>query len=61
MRAASTVHYYWGRDLSGSLHDAGGVGGLLYLAVDGAIYIPTYDASGNSAFAASTQFHCRAG
>lgn len=44
---ASTIHYYWGRDLSGSLHGAGGVGGLLYLTVDGAIYVPTYDANGN--------------
>ncbi|MBQ6138036.1 MAG: RHS repeat protein, partial [Kiritimatiellae bacterium] len=31
--AASTIRYYWGKDLSGTLHGAGGVGGLLYLAV----------------------------
>lgn len=25
----STIHYYWGKDLSGSFQGAGGVGGLL--------------------------------
>ena len=43
----STVKYYWGKDLSGSLQGAGGVGGLLYLTVDGVIYIPCYDNNGN--------------
>ena len=43
----STIHYYWGKDLSGTLQGAGGVGGLLYLTVDGAIYIPCYDNNGN--------------
>ena len=45
--ATSTIHYYWGKDLSGTLQGAGGVGGLLYLTIDGAIYIPCYDANGN--------------
>jgi RHS repeat-associated protein len=43
----STIHYYWGKDLSGTLQGAGGVGGLLYQTVDGAIYIPCYDNNGN--------------
>lgn len=39
--------YYWGKDLSGTLQGAGGVGGLLYLKRNGTIYIPHYDANGN--------------
>ena len=45
--ATSTIRYYWGKDLSGTLQGAGGVGGLLYLTVDGVIYIPCYDNNGN--------------
>ncbi|MBP5509900.1 MAG: RHS repeat-associated core domain-containing protein, partial [Kiritimatiellae bacterium] len=37
----------WGKDLSGTLQGAGGVGGLLYLTVDGAVYVPFYDNNGN--------------
>ena len=44
---SSTIHYYWGKDLSGSLQGAGGISGLLYLKIDDAIYIPLYDANGN--------------
>ena len=43
----STIRYYWGKDLSGGLQGAGGVGGLLYLTVNGTIYIPCYDSNGN--------------
>ena len=43
----STIHYYWGKDISGSLQGAGGVGGLLYLKRNGTIYIPHRDANGN--------------
>ena len=43
----STIRYYWGKDLSGTLQGAGGVGGLLYLTVNGTIYIPCYDNNGN--------------
>ena len=43
----STIRYYWGDDLSGTLQGAGGVGGLLWLTVDGTIYIPCYDNNGN--------------
>ena len=46
--AASAIKYSWGKDLSGTLQGAGGVGGLLYLTVDGAIYIPCYDGNGNA-------------
>ena len=41
------IEYYWGKDISGSLDTAGGIGGLLYLKRHGAIYVPLYDASGN--------------
>ena len=39
--------YYWGKDISGTLQGAGGVGGLLYLKRNGTIYVPHYDAYGN--------------
>ena len=39
--------YCWGKDLSGTLQGAGGVGGLLYLKRNGAIYVPHADANGN--------------
>ena len=39
--------YYWGKDLSGKVQGAGGVGGLLYLKRNGMIYAPHYDAYGN--------------
>ena len=39
--------YYWGKDLSGTLQGAGGVGGLLYLKRNGVIYVPHADAFGN--------------
>ena len=43
----STIRYCWGKDLSGTLQGAGGIGGLLYLAIDGAAYVPLYDNNGN--------------
>jgi len=43
----STIRYYWGRDLSGSFQGGGGVGGLLWLTIDGVVYIPCYDNNGN--------------
>ena len=50
--AADTVEYFWGKDVSGSLDGAGGVGGLLYLTVSNSnsqpqLYVPLYDANGN--------------
>ena len=39
--------YYWGKDISGTLQGAGGIGGLLYLKRNGTIYVPHYDAYGN--------------
>lgn len=41
------VDYCWGRDLSGSLDGAGGVGGLLYVKMAGGVYAPLYDHNGN--------------
>ena len=43
----TTMRYFWGKDLSGTLQGAGGVGGLLYLTIDGVPYIPCYDNIGN--------------
>ena len=43
----STIRYYWGKDLSGTLQGAGGIGGLLYLTIDGVPYVPSYDNIGN--------------
>ena len=40
-------HYVWGKDLSGTLQGAGGVGGLLYVKINGSIYVPHADAYGN--------------
>ena len=53
--SSETIEYVWGRDLSGTLQGAGGVGGLLYLKRNGTIYVPLYDAYGNvCAYADST-------
>ncbi len=41
------IEYHWGKDLSGTIGGAGGVGGLLYVKINGVIYIPWYDAYGN--------------
>lgn len=41
------IEYFWGKDLSGTLKGAGGVGGLLYLKRNGTIYVPIYDGFGN--------------
>ena len=43
----TTICYFWGKDLSGTLQGAGGVGGLLYLTIDGMPYVPDYDNIGN--------------
>jgi len=48
----TTIRYYWGKDLSGTLQGAGGVGGLLYLTASNSnsqlqLYIPCYDNNGN--------------
>ena len=51
-----TTDYQWGKDLSGSIGGAGGVGGLLYITISNSstppltnsqLYIPFYDANGN--------------
>lgn len=41
------IEYVWGKDISGTCGGAAGIGGLLYLKRDGAIYVPWYDAYGN--------------
>ena len=55
------IEYHWGKDLSGTIGGAGGVGGLLYLSISNSsisnsstpnssthqLYIPFYDTYGN--------------
>ncbi len=41
------IEYHWGKDLSGSIGGARGVGGLLYVKINCDIYVPWYDAYGN--------------
>ena len=50
------IEYHWGKDLSGTIGGAGGVGGLLYLSISNfstpnsstrQLYVPWYDAYGN--------------
>jgi len=42
------IDYWWGKDLSGTLYDAGGIGGLLYIRKNGCdVYVPLYDGVGN--------------
>ena len=41
------IQYFWGRDLSGTIQGAGGVGGLLAVSSDGQLYFPTFDNNGN--------------
>ena len=43
----SEVQNFWGLDLSDSLQDAGGVGGLLAVSSNGQFYFPTSDNNGN--------------
>ena len=40
-------YFLWGLDLSGTVHGAGGVGGLLAQYSSDATYLPCYDAAGN--------------
>jgi len=41
------VQYFWGLDLSDTLHGAGGVGGLVAVSREGQFYFPTLDNNGN--------------
>ena len=42
------IDYWWGKDVSGTLDGAGGIGGLLYLVKNGSdVYVPLYDGHGN--------------
>ena len=42
-----TNRYIWGKDISGSLQGAGGVGGLVAVSRNGLHYFPIYDNNGN--------------
>ena len=39
--------YMWGLDMSGTLHGAGGIGGLLLTTLSGADYLPVCEENGN--------------
>ena len=42
------IDYWWGKDISGTLYGADGIGGLLYLRKNGSeVYVPLYDGMGN--------------
>ena len=42
------LDYWWGKDISGTLDGAGGIGGLLYLRKNGLeVYVPLYDGHDN--------------
>ncbi len=42
------IDYWWGKDISGTLDGASGIGGLLYLRKNGCdVYVPLYDGHGN--------------
>ena len=42
------IDYWWGKDVSGTLDGAGGIGGLLYLRKNGSdVFVPLYDGHGN--------------
>ncbi len=43
----TTNRYIWGKDLSGTMQGAGGVGGLLAVSLNGPWYFPFYDNKGN--------------
>ena len=45
--SSSTTYNIWGLDLDGTMQGAGGVGGLLAVVKDSAMYIPSWDANGN--------------
>ena len=41
------IQYFWGTDLSDTFQDAGGVGGLLAVSINGDFYFPAMDNNGN--------------
>ena len=45
--ATDRIEYHWGKDMSGTFGGAGGVGGLLYVKVNGDVYVPFCDGYGN--------------
>jgi RHS repeat-associated protein len=49
----TTNRYVWGKDLSGTMQGAGGVGGLLAVSLNGTWHFPFYDNNGNITYYAS--------
>ena len=47
LQTTNHCSYVWGKDLSGTMQGAGGVGGLLAVIRDDGVFAPTYDANGN--------------
>ncbi len=47
LRSTTTNRFVWGKDLSGSVHGAAGVGGLVLIELDGDVYFPIPDGNGN--------------
>ena len=45
--AADEIRCFWGKDVSGTLDGAAGVGGLVCVAVNGEWFVPEFDAQGN--------------
>ena len=45
--ATTTNRYFWGLDLSGTPQGAGGVGGLVAVSLNGALYFTLADSNGN--------------
>ncbi len=43
----TTNRFVWGKDISGSVHGAAGVGGLVLVELDGDVYFPIPDGNGN--------------
>ena len=47
LQTTNHCSYVWGKDLSGTMQGAGGIGGLLAVIRDDGTYYPCYDANGN--------------
>jgi RHS repeat-associated protein len=55
LQSTVTNRFVWGRDLSGSLQGAGGIGGLLAVQMSGSWYFPLFDHNGNATYYVSEQ------
>lgn len=45
--ATDEIRYFWGKDVSGSLDGAAGIGGLVCVIANGEAFVPEFDAQGN--------------